>query len=96
MPRDTLHTAVRPARMSSSIPAGRAYFNPCASHHKAKAPAPEYSQETPFQYRNGRGAYAAQPFFGRAAGPNDEFYPPRATRPGMTWDEYGKRWDGAD
>ena len=61
-----------------------------------RAPATEYGQQVPYQYGNGRGAFAFQPF-GYTRGFGNGYDSPRATsRPSQTWDDYAKRWDGGN
>ena len=65
----------------------------------ARAPVTEYGADVPW-YGNrdaSRGAYARVPFgYRNGQGFEGQSYIPPAIRPGVTWDPYGLRWDGAD
>ncbi len=65
----------------------------------ARAPAPEFGYGAPwYGPGNAPGAYAQVPRGYRNGRTFDgnRYVPPAAVRPGLSWDPYGLRWDGAD
>ena len=65
----------------------------------ARAPAPDFGFVAPGYGRgNERGAYAQVPrgYGNGRTFQGNGYVPPAAVRPGLSWDPYGLRWDGAD